>query len=204
MHTFYSKKAVSRTDAYKTDPTLSFTQPGKWDGYTRGHLLGSAERLASRTTNEQVFYYTNIAPQLQTYFNTGGGAWNTLEDWVDTQWANSSDTTYQVIGAYWDPSKSPKIVSGTTIPTHYYKVLLRTKNHQNKWVQNCSRDELQCIAIMVEHRTYSKSEVPKTSQYASKGMLYSVAEMEKLTGLTFFGNVPNAPKDTYNASDWGF
>ena len=26
---------------------------------------------------------------------------------------------------------------------------------------------------------------------------------DRLTGFTFFANVPNAPKDTYNPSDWG-
>ena len=31
----------------------------------------------------------------------------------------------------------------------------------------------------------------------------SVADLEKKTGQTYFANVPNAPKDTYNASDWG-
>lgn len=204
MHPFYAEKNTSRSDAYKNDPAIPFEQPGKWDGYTRGHLLGSGERLVSRTTNEQVFYHSNIAPQLSTYFNTGGGAWNTLEEWVDTQWASSSDTTYQVIGCWWDPSAEPKIVNGTEVPTHYYKVLLRTKGHSGKWVKECSRDELQCIAILMEHREYAKSEVPQTAQYAAKGLLRSVREMEELTGVTFFGNVPNAPKDEYDPADWGF
>lgn len=202
MHTCYAQKNTKRTDAYREDPDISVSQPGKWEGYTRGHLLGSSERLVSNATNRQVFYYSNIAPQLgQPYFNTGGGAWNTLEDWVDTQWGNTADTTYQVIGCYW--ADRNKKVSGTTIPTHFYKVLLRTKDHKNKWVVDCSRDELQCIAIMIEHRTYSKSEVPQPSQYASKGLLMSVKALEEKTGLTFFANVPNAPKDTYNPSDWG-
>lgn len=204
MHDFYATKNTSRQDNYTTDPNFSFTQPGKWSGYTRGHLLGSAERLVSRKANDQVFYYSNIAPQHSTYFNTGGGAWNTLEEWVDKQWVGAADTTYQVIGCYWDPAESPKQVSGTTIPTHYYKVLLRTKNHKNKWVVECSKDELQCIAVMVEHRTYEKSEVPKPADYEKKGMFLSVKEMEELTGLTFFGNVPNAPKESYNVSDWTF
>lgn len=202
MHTCYAQKNTERTDAYRADPDISVSQPGKWEGYTRGHLLGSGERLVSNATNRQVFYYSNIAPQLgQPYFNTGGGAWNTLEEWVDTQWGNTADTTYQVIGCYW--ADRNKKVSGTTIPTHFYKVLLRTKGHKNKWVVDCSRDELQCIAIMIEHRTYSKSEVPQPSQYASKGLLMSVKALEEKTGLTFFANVPNAPKDTYNPSDWG-
>ncbi len=201
MHPFYSKKNTNRTDAYKPDPKISISQPGKWTGYTRGHMLGSAERLVSNETNKQVFYHSNIAPQSGTYFNTGGGAWNTIEDWVDTQWTQSSDTTYQVIGCYW--KNKNKVVNGTTIPTHFYKILLRTKGHKNKWVVNCTRDELQCIAIMVEHRAYSKGEVAKPSEFQSRGMLHSVREIEQMTGQTFFSNVPNAPKDSYNPADWG-
>ena len=30
----------------------------------------------------------------------------------------------------------------------------------------------------------------------------SVADIEDKTGHTFFPNVPNAPKDIYNASEW--
>lgn len=201
MHDCYLGSA-DRTDAYKSDPDIPVSQPGKWSGYTRGHMLGSGERTCTSSVNRQVFYYSNIAPQFgQPYFNTGGGAWNTLEGWVDTQWQGYADTTYQVIGSYWKNHNT--VVSGTTVPTHYYKVLLRTKNHRNKWVVECSRDELQCIAIMIEHRTYSKGEVPQPSQYESKGLLLSVSELEQMTGLTFFPNVPNAPKDTYNPSDWG-
>lgn len=199
MHTFYSQKNADRTNSYKTDPKIPFTQPGHWDGYTRGHMLGSAERLVSRTSNQQVFYYSNIAPQIGApYFNTGGGAWNNLEDWVDTQWTNNADTTYQVIGSYW--ANKNKVESGTTIPTHYYKVLLRTKNHVNKWVKDCAGSELQCVAVMVEHKGYSQNmNNYNPSEYAQ---VMSVAALEQMTGLTFFGNVPNAPKDTYSMSDW--
>ncbi len=83
-------------------------------------------------------------------------------------------------------------------------MLLRTKNHKNKWCGECSKDELQCISVLVEHRTYEKGEVPKPADYEKKGMLLTVKEMEELTGLTFFGNVPNAPKESYTVSDWTF
>lgn len=32
----------------------------------------------------------------------------------------------------------------------------------------------------------------------------SISDLEKLTGFKYFVNVPNAPKNTFNASDWGF
>jgi hypothetical protein len=31
----------------------------------------------------------------------------------------------------------------------------------------------------------------------------SVSDLEKITGVTYFPNVPNAPKDTFSAADWG-
>lgn len=194
---------VKRTDAYRNDPDINCTQAGHWSGYTRGHMLGSNERRVTKNVNRDVFYYSNIGPQLQTYFNTGGGQWNTAEDWVDKQWRGLADTCYQVVGTYWE--NTSKVVDGTTIPTHYYIVLLKAKKSAgNKWVVNCSQGELQSIAIMVRHKTYAKNEVVKAVDFQSKGVFKTVAEIERLTGHTFFPNVPNVPKDTYNPGDWNF
>ncbi len=201
MHDFYTQKNTSRTDAYASDPNFDFEQ-FLWTyskiGYTRGHMLGSAERYVSRLANEQTCYYSNIAPQL-SQFNSG--TWGKCESWEQAQWEHQADTTYQVIGAYWDPAKTKTVKEGVEIPTHYYKVLLRTKNHQNKAVAACSKEELQCVAVMIEHKEYS-SAIP-TSEYISKGLAMSVADLEKLTGVSYFTNVPNAPKESFSASDWG-
>lgn len=192
MHSSY-KGSSGRTDAYGQDPTLGCTQAGKWSGYTRGHMLGSSDRTVSRETNRQVFYYSNIAPQMQSGFNTGGGAWNNLEDFTDRQWC--ADTLYQVIGCYWTDKN--KKVGSTVIPTHYYKILLRTKKgNTRKSVAQCSADELQCAVFMVEHKS-------KKGQKPSASIMMSVAELEKMTGFTYFPNVPNAPKGAFNPSDWG-
>ena len=202
LHVSYA--GGGRHDAYKPDPDIKCQQNGKWDGYTRGHMLGSAERNRTVATNHQVFYYSNIAPQLGSsgYFNTGGGQWNTAEDWVDKQWRNSNDTCYQVVGCYWE--NTSKDVRGTKIPTHFYTVLLKAKKGVKKWVGDCSADELQTICIWVRHKNYSKGEVVKPNNFDAKGMFKSVAEIEKLTGHKFFTNVPNAPKASYNTKDWNF
>lgn len=202
LHDCYTG-SVERTNSYRSDPDVKCTQAGRWDGYTRGHMLGSNERRVTTAVNRDVFYYSNIGPQLKTYFNTGGGQWNTAEDWVDKQWRGLADTCYQVVGTYWE--NNSKVVDGTTIPTHYYMVLLKAKKSAGKkWVVNCTRDELQTIAIMVRHKTYAKGEVVKAPEFESKGVFKTVAEVEQLTGHTFFPNVPNVPKDTFNAGDWNF
>lgn len=199
------RRTSSAKNSYKDDPDLPYEQVGKWDGYTRGHMLGSAERLVSREANSQVMYFSNIGPQLgqNDYFNGGGGQWNTAEDWVDEQWRGLADTCYQVVGCYW--ANTNKKVSGTTIPTHYFTVLLKAKKSAGKkWVVNCTRDELQCIALFIEHKSYSKNAVTKPAQFDSKGIFMRVSDLEAKTGHKFFMNVPNAPKDTYDTRDWNF
>ncbi|MBQ8916242.1 MAG: DNA/RNA non-specific endonuclease [Alistipes sp.] len=197
MHTFYIKGSHGRTDDYDTDPNFDFTQPGKWSGYTRGHLIASNNRHAGVTSsglvNRQAFYYSNIAPQLS---NFNSGDWGSVDNVMDKQWESRSDTTYAVYGCYWDKANGKEIVSGTKVPTHYYMVMLRAKSGVNKWVVNCSKDELECIAIMMEHKNWDS--LPALSTFAM-----SVADLEQLTGFVYFGNVPNAPKDTYKASSWG-
>ncbi|MFI3304669.1 MAG: fimbrillin family protein [Rikenellaceae bacterium] len=193
MHTSYLGDS-GRSDAYGDDPSIPFSQTEYRDGYTRGHLLGSSDRTISYSTNKQTFYLSNIAPQLSSGFNTGGGVWNNLEDFTDLQLC--ADTLYQVIGAHWENTRT--VSDGTTIPTHYYKILLRTKNgNSGESVLTSSRDDLKCVAFIVEHNSNQAGDEPSTS------MMRSVAEMEEMTGHTFFPNVPNAPKDSYSASDWG-
>jgi endonuclease G len=77
------------------------------------------------------------------------------------------------------------------VPTHYFKVMLRTKSgNSGKKVQDCSADELICAGYWVANSADATPQIK------------SVAEIESLTGFTFFVNVPNAPKNTFTASDW--
>ena len=83
------KGSASRTDAYQSDPNIpsniQYNSKSTGGDCNKGHMLGSAERTRTTATNRQVFYYSNIAPQYSSNFNTGGGGWNVLEDWVDTK-----------------------------------------------------------------------------------------------------------------------
>ena len=206
------ESGAKRTDAYAKDPKIpadiQYNSKSTGGGCNKGHMLGSAERLSSTATNKQAFYYTNIAPQLSSGYNTGGGGWNTLEDWVDGQ--SCADTLYQVIGCYFDRytdgygyTVSPKKISfgdrsDVSMPTMFYCVLLRTKSGSSgKSVINCSASELKCAAFVRSHTNSLKG------QSVTRNEMMSVADLEKLTGFTFFVNVPNAPKTVCNPSDWG-
>ena len=209
-HKMYESGA-SRTDAYGKDPSIpsdiQYNSKSTGGNCNKGHMLGSAERLSSKATNKQVFYYTNIAPQYSDTFNTGGGGWNTLENWVDGQVC--SDTLYVVIGTYFKRFKDGNGYTGTpaTInfggrsdvsrPTMFYYILMRTKKgNSGKSLSECSASEIKCAAFVRSHET------PKGVAVSANEMM-SVSDLEKVTGFTYFPNVPQAPKDTYKASDWG-
>lgn len=208
-HSMYVGSA-SRTDAYTQDPQIpsdiQYYRKDADSGCNNGHMLGSAERTSSSATNRQVFYFSNIAPQYTDTFNTGGGAWNNLEDHIDG--LVCADTLYTVIGCYFDTytdkygnTGTPKKISfggrsDVSKPTMFYYALLRTKSGRTgKSVANCSASELQCAAFVICHKQ-DKGHKPQSKD------IISIEELEKLTGFTYFNNVPNAPKSVVNASDW--
>jgi DNA/RNA endonuclease G (NUC1) len=203
---------VKRVDNYDFDPTLpvniQITLNRSYGDYTRGHMLGSGERTATREMNNQTFYVTNIAPQLREGFNERGGAWNNLEYFVDRQLC--ADTLYVVTGAIYDDFTAPdgtNIKARTTVnkndnkhigvPTAYYKALLRTKSGRTgKSVVECKASELKCVAFIIPHRS-DVGHKPTVED------MISIKELERLTGVNFFANVPNAPENKAEAKDWG-
>lgn len=217
LHTCWSGSS-GRTNAYKKNPDMpadiqySGTSASN-SSYNRGHVLASNQRTLSTLTNNQVFYTTNIAPQAN-YMNGQGTGWNNLEDYVMGEGGsggfNCSDTLYVVLGNYFESytdgygrSAAPRTetymsTSNVHIPTMLYVAALRTKNGRTgKSVRDCRADELQCVAF---RRTQNSG---NNGQKVTAAEMMSVADLEALTGFTFFANVPNAPKNTYSASDWG-
>lgn len=211
MHSSYTGN-TKRTDNYDYDPSMPVNiQPRlnrSYGEYTRGHLLGSAERNVSREMNNQTFYVTNIAPQQREGFNQSGGAWNNLESFVDRQVC--SDTLYVVTGCIYEEytaTDGSKIKPKTTtnkndnrkigVPTAYYKALLRTKSGKTgKSVMECKPSELKCAAFIVPHRS-AQGHKP-----TAKDMI-SIKELEQLTGIDLFANLHNAPEQSAEAKDWG-
>lgn len=201
-----------RNDSYRRDgmipSNIQYSSKSTGGGCNKGHMLGSAERTSSVSTNKDVFYYTNIAPQLATGFNTGGGGWNNLEDWVDKKVC--ADTLYEVVGCYFEPftdgygyTVNPQTIdfggrSDVTRPSMFYYALIRTKNgNTGKALKDCSSDEIMCAAFVRSHTNSLKGQKPTAEE------MMSISDLEQITGLTYFVNVPNAPKDSFRASDWG-
>ena len=175
----YTNKTVDRTDAWAYDPVLgkaySSAPFGGYGGsYARGHQLPSADRLCSYDANAQTFYGSNMTPQLNAH---NEGIWQELETKVRTI-ANKSDTTYVVTGCIVAGSKTTTTDSDgnrMTVPAAYFKALLR-------YTKASTLGQWNAAAFYLEHRSYSES--------IGKQHSMSIDELEKITGMDFFVNLP--------------
>ena len=203
MHSYYTSGSYDDTDFYQ-DPSFTTAEQiggtfsydvddsnGTTTDYDRGHQIAKAQRKVTDLARKQTNYYTNMTPQ---YWSLNQQKWQQLEAKERGAWM-CDDTLYMVSGCHFDnynftiPNRDGK--TACPVPTHYFKVMLRTKSgNSGKRVQECSADELICAGYWV---TNTSKAVP---------VIKSVAEIEQLTGFTFFVNVPNAPKNTFTASDW--
>lgn len=179
--TFYDKtseRLTKRTNAWSTDPYLLDYTDNAYDfrgsGYDRGHLVASADRLYSIQANEQTFFYSNMSPQVHSF---NGGIWASLENKVQGWGALSAirDTLYVAKGG----TIAPHQVMGTigenkiVIPKYYFMALLAKKGTTYK-----------SIAFWFEHRAHP-------SPYSLHDYALSVEELEELTGIDFFYNLPD-------------
>ena len=196
MHSYYTEGSYDSETFYQ-DPSFASNEQitstySDSKNYNRGHQIAKAQRKVTELARRQTNYYTNMTPQNPSL---NGGKWATLEQNEREKWI-CDDTLYVVSGCHFDnyntttPNNDGK---QCPVPTHYFKVMLRTKaGNTRKAVAECSASELICAGYWVPN-------VPNTEATTT---LMSVSEIERLTGFTFFVNVPNAPKSVVNASDW--
>ena len=196
MHQFYTNGS-NDSETFYADPSFTSEQQlgGTYNSstYNRGHQIAKAQRKVSALARKQTNYYTNMTPQDGTL---NGSQWAQLEGKERGAWM-CSDTLYVVSGCYFEnynntvSSKTAGDAKVYPVPTHYFKVMLRTKEgNTGKKVQDCSANDLICGGYWVENKSTATPQ------------LMTVQSIEQKTGLSFFVNVPNAPKSTVNASDW--
>ena len=123
------KGSGSRSNAWGFDPLLpsniqpNITNGSYGGGWTRGHQLPSADRLATYKANASTFYPTNMTPQ---DYDFNCNIWADMENKVRS-YASLSDTLYVVTGClYEDSGRKSGNSTGfyVKIPTHYFKALL--------------------------------------------------------------------------------
>ena len=174
----YTNGNVGRTDAWALDPLLGNDSAAPFGGYAgsyaRGHQLPSADRQCCYDANAQTFYGTNMTPQLNEHNEK---IWADLENKV-RGYANTSDTTYVVTGVILSSSSKKEKDSygqSVTIPDAYFKAVLKYSKSSTLGTWNAA-------AFYLEHRAYSGS--------VGKEHSMSVDELEEMTGIDFFVNLP--------------
>lgn len=174
----YTNGSAGRTNAWALDPLLDDLSAAPFEGYcgsyARGHQLPSADRQCCYEANAQTFYGTNMTPQLNAH---NEGIWVDLENKVRNI-ANSSDTTYVVTGVVVSPSgRKEKDSYGkyVTVPDAYFKALL-------KYSKSSTLGQWNAAAFYLEHRSYSGG--------ITKSHSMSIDELEEITGIDFFVNLP--------------
>lgn len=199
-----SLKRVSRKDysikpQYPIDPKLpgefAIESDASFQGYQHGHLVASADRLYSRQANDNTFYMSNMSPQ-RAKFNSP--YWSEFEQFVQSKGRNRSfaDTLYVCKGGTID--KDAHILEYVSrgriaVPRYYFMALLKVKN--GKYTS---------LGFWMEHKSYGSGS-PSYAEMRDKAV--SIDELEELTGIDFFHNLPDvieaATEKIYSPSVWG-
>lgn len=176
VNAFYKRSNSFRTDTELPADFRATSRDYTKTGYDRGHLAPSGTMDFSQESMQQSFLMSNMAPQLPG-FNRGG--WKGLEEKV-RQWANTYDELYVVSGPIWDGNET-YIGNGVYIPNSFYKVILDPIYND-------------AIAFIIPHRKVSSSELPS--------FITSVNEVEQVTQLDFFSDLPDSVEDEIEGKIW--
>lgn len=179
---------------YQADLSRSYTSPV----YDRGHQIPNADRSGNATMQAQTFYFSNMTPQNGQLNRT---PWAALEKMARDNWM-CSDTLYVVTGAWWSPTDRETTTDRNgkvcPVPTSYFKVFVRTVKGNVRQpgdrLGDYSPSELKSIGFWVDNLS---------GQGTARAWVRSVAEVEQLTGFTFFPTVPAEVKAQKDATSWG-
>lgn len=199
MHNGFKVTGISRYDGspqYPFDPQLrdeeyfNHNDLYKGSGLDHGHICPSADRLYSALANKQTFYLTNMQPQ---YHKFNDGLWQKLEDAV-REWCLKSGVKnmYVCKGATIDKPDYIlyRIKDKLIVPKYFFCALLAetTMGYQavGFWMVN--------------------EELNRSGDGLSKYAM-SIDELERLTGIDFFCNLPDRSEsmaESHFSSDyWG-
>ena len=196
---------IKREDNFVEDydiPAMYRTTSSHYSGsgYTRGHIIASADRWNSLEANRQTFLYSNMQPQL---YDFNGGIWATLEAKVRS-WNNDAfrDTLYVCKGGTIDNSgQILEIARKNTayqllVPKYFFMAILC------KDPRSTINGGYKAIGFFLEHRRDYADE-KNVAPY-----IVSIDELERLTGIDFFCNLPDiyeeAAESAVVRTAWGF
>ena len=167
---------AKRDNSYRRDPQLKDPVEGsdyRGSGYDRGHLVPAADMKLNKTAMSETFYMTNMSPQAPGF---NRGIWASLERDVRDLVMDHGDG--HVVSAPVLENGLKRIRSGVSIPLEYYKILYIPEQQK-------------MYAWLFSNRTHSHSE--------PEDFFVSVDEIEQITGIDFFSELPDALEDRLEA-----
>ena len=154
----------------------------KNSGYDKGHLCPAGDRRFSKEAHDETFLTSNISPQKHDF---NAGVWNRLEQ-KTRYWAHKYDGVYVVTGGILSANLETIGRDKVGVPKQFYKIIF-------------DYTALKAIAFIIPH---------KESNKALYQFVTSIDHIEKLTGIDFFAELPDALENRLEASDsykdWSF
>lgn len=173
---FYPDPAIKKDPVTRAD----YNGVGKI-GMSRGHMAPAGDMKWSETAMQESCYMTNICPQNN---NLNNGDWKSLEEHA-RNWAIKYGEIFITCGPIVEDDYLT-IGREIAIPKFFYKVFLRKQ--ENNWTS---------IGFLFANEAGSKPLMTR---------MLSVDEIEELTGIDFFFQLPdsieNKVEAKYIVSDW--
>jgi DNA/RNA endonuclease G (NUC1) len=179
--------AAPRCDCFSADPQLPdsvyhvVTSDYTGSGYSRGHMVMSAERTATDADNAATFLMTNVLPQLQ---DLNGGPWEKFEIYNNDLARDSVKELYIISGGTF--SGSPSTLNGAgkvAIPQTTWKIVVILARGQTLADVHSTAD-IRVIAV----------NMPNVSGISANGwQMYktTVDAIEAATGYDFLAALPD-------------
>ncbi len=153
-------------------------------GYNKGHLCPAGDRKFSKEAYDGTFLMSNVSPQKHDF---NSGVWNRLEQ-KTRYWATKYKGIYVVTGGVLKPNLKTIGSEKVSVPEQFYKIIL-----------DYTKPEVKAIAFLVPH---------KDSNKALYTFVTSIDEIERLTSIDFFPDLPDDVEAKLEASksykDWSF
>ncbi|GAB4398423.1 MAG: DNA/RNA non-specific endonuclease [Microscillaceae bacterium] len=171
---------TERADDFRPDPAVRTGSAELEDyrdsGYDRGHLAPAADFRFSASAMSESFFMSNMSPQVHEF---NAGIWSELEQQV-RKWARQEGHVYVVSGPILEENLRKIGPNRVSVPRQYFKVILDT-----------SPPGAKAIAFLLPHRE---------SYLSPRSYAISIDELEKITGLDFFPNLPDEVEGSLESS----
>lgn len=175
-----------RCETFTSDPIVVTESANNREycksGYTRGHLAPAGDMKFDRTAMRECFYTSNISPQTKEF---NAGIWNDLEN--ETRFlARKFSRVYVVTGPVltdknlrrmkYVNNREKEEKSRITVPERFYKIIYDFSYEGKE----------KMIAFLIPQ---------DEADGDYKDFVVSVDEVEKITGIDFFTNIPKEEQE---------